>query len=531
METTDDMALLREFATRHSEAAFEALVARRVNLVYSAALRQGGDRQLAQEITQAVFIALARKAAGLRPDTFLIGWLFKATRYAASVERRAAARRQRHEQEASMQSSLLNAETPDEAPWQNIAPLLDEALAKLNETDRRAVLLRFFEQQSLAQVGAALSLNEDAARKRVTRGLEKLRKFFLKRGVTLTAAALGAAMTANSVQAAPAGLTISAVAAVHGSAVTVSTLTLAKGVLKIMAWTKMSTALAVATAVVLTTGVSVVVIKNDHLIQGKTEDEWIKSIVYRYDVEQIQRWQSLGPRGIRMLTRALLSPANDRETRMNVANLLCLEINDAYNSHFEAIRTRSPDPLARWQSNVKSALPALLQSLHTEKHDDVRAIVLGCFEDLPPDLDEKDIAPFVPEFLRAVTNRNLAVRNNALVALGHHPGQAQVMDPVLVAALHDPEACVRLQAANVLAHVDMQTGIAAGIIPVLIEILKDPDDQIAFRAPGVLADMGLEAASAVPALIASSRAPTDLWLPQPQAPSSESPPTRQPRPV
>ncbi len=264
MDTLDDMALLRKYATRNSEAAFETLVERRVNLVYSAALRQVGDRQLAQEVTQAVFIALARKAASLRPNTFVIGWLFKATRYAASVERRAAARRQRHEQEASMQSFLTNSETPDEAPWQEIAPLLDEALTNLKDSDRQAVLLRFFEQQSLAQVGAALSLNEDATRKRVTRALEKLRKFFLKRGVTLTVAMLGAAMAANSVQAAPAGLAAAAAAtAAKGTAISATLTALVKGTLKIMSHATLKLALGISMGILLAGGTATVVLSRD----------------------------------------------------------------------------------------------------------------------------------------------------------------------------------------------------------------------------------------------------------------------------
>jgi RNA polymerase sigma factor (sigma-70 family) len=491
----DDMALLREYATGHSEAAFETLAARRVNLVYSAALRQVRDPQLAREITQAVFIVLARKAASLRADTFLIGWLFKATRYAASVERRAAARRRQHEQEAHMQSSLLNSASPDEAPWQHIAPFLDEALENLDETDRRAVFLRFFEQQSLAQVGAALSLNEEAARKRITRALEKLRKFFLKRGVTLTAVALGAALTANSVQAAPAGLSIAAVAAAKGSAVTASTLTLAKGALKIMAWTKMSTALVVATAVVLTTTVSVVVVQKERLVQGKTESEWIKSIVYRGDDEQTKRWHDLGPRGVKMLTRALLSPASDRETRMKVCSVL---------------DTLGSADTANLQGEVRKAAPELLHSLQTEKDDGVRQLVLGCFESILPNMDDKEKAPLFFEFLRAMQSKNSGVRNNALVELRSYPGQARVLDPVLVAALRDPEVRVRLRAADALVHVDVQTGIEAGVIPVLIEILKNPDDQIAYQAPAVLGDMGPEATPAVPALIASSQGSNSL---------------------
>ena len=138
-----------------------------------------------------------------------------------------------------MQSTLNETET-----WTQIAPLLDDAIAKLSERDRNAILLRYFENKSAREMAAALRVDEPAAQKRVTRAVEKLRAFFAKRGVTLTAAAIAGAVSANSVQAAPVGLaaTVTAAAA-KGAAVSASTLTLIKGALKIMAWTKMKMAM------------------------------------------------------------------------------------------------------------------------------------------------------------------------------------------------------------------------------------------------------------------------------------------------
>src|ERR1700679_2336569 len=139
----DDMALLREFADGQSERAFETLVARHIHLVHSAALRQVGDPHLAEEITQAVFIILARKAESLGPKTILPAWLCRTARYTAANALTIQRRRERREQEAHMQSIPNEMNAPD--AWNQIAPLLEPALAELGEKDHDAVVLRFFE--------------------------------------------------------------------------------------------------------------------------------------------------------------------------------------------------------------------------------------------------------------------------------------------------------------------------------------------------------------------------------------------------
>gem|GEM_PF-2067299 len=238
MHDAGDMELLRDYDRQGSEAAFATLVQRHVGLVYSAALRHAGIDAHAEEITQAVFITLARKAASLRPDTILEGWLYETARLTALSFRRGERRRQFREQEAYMQSTLQ--ETDDASTWNRLAPLLDEAMARLGKKDRDAVVLRFFKDKTLREVAAALKVNETAAQRRVHRAVEKLRKFFTRRGIILPAAVLTAAISANSVQAAPAALaiTVTAVAIAKGVAASSSTLILVKGALKAIAWAK-----------------------------------------------------------------------------------------------------------------------------------------------------------------------------------------------------------------------------------------------------------------------------------------------------
>jgi uncharacterized protein (TIGR03435 family) len=264
MFTFDDMDLLREYACSGSEKAFATLVSRHIHLVYSVALRHVRNAHQAEEICQAVFMILAKKAAGLKESTVLAGWLYSTARLTAANYLRSEICRIRREQEAHMQ---LTANEPEPETWRQIAPHLDLALADLNEMDRNAIVLRFFNSKSFQEVGTVLGTSEDAAKMRVSRAVEKLRKFFANRGIVLPAAVLCGMITAHSVQAAPAGLAASVTAfVIQGSSASASILTIIKGTLKIMAWTKAKTAAAVAIGLVLATGTTTVTVKKilDH---------------------------------------------------------------------------------------------------------------------------------------------------------------------------------------------------------------------------------------------------------------------------
>lgn len=257
MHELDDIALLEEYVERDSEEAFAVLVARHVNKVYSVALRHTGNPLQAEEITQAVFVILARKSHILSKQVVLSGWLYQTARFTAVTFIRSEARRVRREQEAHMQN--LSSENDSEV-WSQIGPLLDEAMARLSETDRHALVLRYFDGMTMKEVGAVLGGSEDAAKMRVNRAVEKLRIFFSKRGVVVPATTLATVILANSVQAAPAALTKTAIAAAAANAASGSTTALVNGALKLMAWTKTKITLAVTAAAILTAGVSTVTV-------------------------------------------------------------------------------------------------------------------------------------------------------------------------------------------------------------------------------------------------------------------------------
>jgi RNA polymerase sigma factor (sigma-70 family) len=202
---TSDCEMLRRFADENSSEAFAELVQRHINLVYSAALRQlNGDTGLAQDVTQSVFIDLARKASTLKNRVSLTGWLYTSTHYAAAKVVRGESRRREREQEAIRMQELSKSES--EVDWTATSAVVDELMHQLKEGDREAILLRYFENRPFAEVGASLGLSENAARMRVERALEKLRGLLSGRGFTLTTAALGAALISQSTSAVPAGL-------------------------------------------------------------------------------------------------------------------------------------------------------------------------------------------------------------------------------------------------------------------------------------------------------------------------------------
>ncbi len=208
----DDAQLLRQYRTERSEAAFTELVRRHVNLVYYAALRRvGGDRQLAEDVAQRVFSDLARKAASLADRRELAGWLYTSTRFAAAHLVRAEQRRRKHEQEAQTMHEI---NAGPEAHWEQLRPVIDEAMDQLAEPEREAVLLRFFEHRPLAEVGARFSISADAARMRIERALEKLRGHLAKRGIASSSAGLTAVFAGQAKLPTPEGI----VGAIAGAA-------------------------------------------------------------------------------------------------------------------------------------------------------------------------------------------------------------------------------------------------------------------------------------------------------------------------
>ena len=277
MRELDDISLLRRYAEQNSEEAFAELVSRHVNKVYSVALRHTQNPHQAEEITQAVFVILASKAGRLGKRVVLSGWLYQTARLTAITFIRSEVRRVRREREAHMQN-LLNEKESD--LWPQIAPLLDAAMSGLNEADRVAVVLRFFDGKSFKEVGATLGSSEAAAKMRLNRAMEKLRAFFTRRGVVLSGAALTAAISANSVQAAPIALskTATTIALAKGATVSTSTLTLAKGALELMAWTKAKTAVVVGAGILLAVGTTTIAVKKYQAYQVYLESWRVRKL-------------------------------------------------------------------------------------------------------------------------------------------------------------------------------------------------------------------------------------------------------------
>ena len=205
MTQVQHQKLWTSWQKERSEAVFSALVKANIDLVYTTALRSmGGDEHLAKDVTQSVFIDLVRKSPDMPQDVSLTGWLYRHTRYTASKTVRTEQRRRTREKSYHIMES--HPQSNGEDTWESIAPHLDHCLQKLSEQDRETILLRYFNKHSLKDVGAELGISADAAQKRVSRALEKLRLALGRQGISLPAATLASAFSMSAVVAAPAGL-------------------------------------------------------------------------------------------------------------------------------------------------------------------------------------------------------------------------------------------------------------------------------------------------------------------------------------
>jgi RNA polymerase sigma factor (sigma-70 family) len=246
---TNDIDLLRRYVEEASEAAFTELTRRHIDFVFGAALRQARNAHRAEDITQAVFTDLARKAATLLSRTELVGWLYISTHYAATAVVRSETRREAREREAQMIQEV-SSDPIERIDWPSIDPVLDAALSELGETDRTALLLRFFKNHSFSEIGVVLRMSDEAARKRTDRALEKLRTAFARHGVTSTAAAIAVALANPVIVAAPAGL-VATVASTALAGATAAGAASAGGLASIGAGIFMSKTTAIVSAVAL----------------------------------------------------------------------------------------------------------------------------------------------------------------------------------------------------------------------------------------------------------------------------------------
>ncbi len=348
---TDGHKLLAEYVATGSEAGFRELVGRYVNLVYSAAVRMvNGDTHLAEDVTQTVFADLARMARTLSREVMLGGWLHRHTCFVASKVMRGERRRQARERQAVEMNAL---EDHSAANLALLAPVLDEAVNQLGPEDRTAIMLRYFEQHDYKSVGAALGSNEEAARKRVDRALDKLQALLKARGVALSATVLATTLAAQTVNAAPAGfaLTVSTTALASATSSNGTTLT----ILKIMSMSKMKTGLIV---VLIAAGVAIPLIIQ-HQAQTRLD---AANEALRQQAEQSSKLAAENQRLAKLAARATAVPKSTNGTATELMRLRGEVGRLLKENAIEQAKTNGPSVLSGLRAN-----PEMWQTLRDQQ--------------------------------------------------------------------------------------------------------------------------------------------------------------------
>jgi RNA polymerase sigma factor (sigma-70 family) len=197
-----------------AEHAFESLVEKYFPMVYSAAIRQVNDRSLAEEIAQSVFILFARKTRRLSPKVLLTGWFLRTTRFVARDALKQMNRRQKREQRAAEWSALTQ---DDDPAWAALTPLVDEALLALSGQEQACVVSRYILGRSFREIGEQFRITEDTAQKRVSRSLDKMRRFLERRGLKIATTSIAGLLSVDLSQAAGAGLMETALGVVRAA--------------------------------------------------------------------------------------------------------------------------------------------------------------------------------------------------------------------------------------------------------------------------------------------------------------------------
>ncbi len=498
----EDRQLLAEFCAGGSERAFREIVERNLPLVYGTAMRLlNGDSHLAEDVAQAVFSNLARKARSLPREIVLAGWLHRDTRFTALEVLRKERRRKVRELEAAAMHEAESEAHP--IVWSSIQPILDELLDELDDEDRHALLLRFLERRPLLAVGKALGITEDTARKRVHRALEKLRRSLVARGITTTGGALGAVLTSRGAGPVPAGLSarlaMSALATAGTSAPGV-------GLYSLMASTKVIT-LTTAAAVLLLAGVSTVKFnrttpehdgasESTRLRTGSDHRPSLLSRMFGRNKGQNEA-QTQSPDdatiglALERLQKALHDPKPTRRipdeaiakalasmgSRRAAALPLLL---DALRNGSDLIRNRAADALGQIGPEAREAVPILMQQLREGMAPE---LIVWTIERVAPSPD------LVPELVAGLKDNPASWLTLANSLTTPTWGDASVVSEAVRPLLEDPNPQTRQIAAYALAML-LRGEAGEDVRKATIEGLKSPDMELQSVALSALRNMG-----------------------------------------